>query len=91
MTELFIKNMVCRHCKAVVADILETLGFTNIEVELGRASIAEDVSRVHLGKLETLLRNEGFELVKDSDRQLVERVKYSISDESRSRGTRNAP
>lgn len=90
MTELFIKNMVCRHCKAVVADILETLGFTNVEVKLGRASIAEDVSRECLGKLEILLRNEGFELVKDPDQQLVERVKLLVMNHVREeRGMRH--
>ncbi len=51
MTELVIKNVVCRHCKAVVVDIIGALGFTNVEVKLGRVSIAEDVSRECLGKL----------------------------------------
>lgn len=39
MTELFIKNMVCHHCKEAAERLLRDMGYSDTEVTLGLSLI----------------------------------------------------
>ena len=55
MTELLIKNMVCQHCKQAVRRLLGEMGFSEINVELGKAAISEALSDERRKELEEAL------------------------------------
>lgn len=81
MTTINIKNMVCRHCINAVTAILVSMGFTVIEVTLGKAVIAEDLNTSGPNNLKTLsdkLLDEGFELLDDPRSCLVEQIKIGV-------------
>ena len=77
--EFVIGNMVCRHCINAVEGVLAGAGFTPVSVELGRAVVAENEAGPEaLRALRSALEAEGFELVDDADRALVEQVKRAV-------------
>lgn len=79
--EIFLKNMVCRHCVNAVERILESLGVVDADVTLGRArfSIPESASESEiLARLDDELTKEGFERIVDRNSQIVEDVKQVI-------------
>lgn len=71
---LHIKNMVCPRCEMVVRQALEELGFEVMDVELGQAVVKGD-EPVSLDRVEEKLKEYGFELIRDRNRQLVEQIK----------------
>lgn len=79
--EILIKNMVCRHCVAAVRHALEDRGFTDVVVELGRASFSvpssvDDNSLLH--DIDAALQALGFERITDSDTATVEKIKSAV-------------
>ncbi|MBD5300451.1 MAG: helix-turn-helix domain-containing protein [Duncaniella sp.] len=78
MTELLIKNMVCQHCKQAVRRLLGEMGFSEINVELGKAAISEALSDERRKELEEALNEQGFELLTDPETQLIEKAKHLI-------------
>jgi len=81
LQELFIKNMVCDRCIWVVRTELERLGFSVVQVELGRAVI-EDQSEtrlnVDIAVIGPMLEGHGFALLKDKTTRVVSQVKTLI-------------
>lgn len=77
-TIIHIKNMVCARCIRVVEQELEQLGIAIFDLELGRAEIEGPISVELEQNLEESLSRYGFLLLKDSDKQLVERIKHAI-------------
>lgn len=73
-TELHIKNMVCDRCIMVVRQTLESLGLDVVELELGRVVVESD-GPLPLEDIDEELQKVGFELLRGSDQQFVERVK----------------
>lgn len=78
MTELFIKNMVCHHCKEAAERLLREMGFSNPEVSLGKATIDEELSADDIEKIGRALKENGLELLTDPESRLVERAKQLI-------------
>jgi AraC family transcriptional regulator len=74
---LRIKNMVCSRCKSVVRSRLKTLGFTPLSVELGEAVLAKAPSQEDLKRISESLVKDGFELLDDKRRQLIEQIKIA--------------
>lgn len=72
---LYIKNMVCNRCIKVVKDELTKLGYTVVDIELGRVELKESLSVKELNTITTMLEENGFELLEDSKKKLVEQIK----------------
>ncbi|GAB3818631.1 hypothetical protein GCM10028895_16100 [Pontibacter rugosus] len=75
-----IKNMVCDRCKRVVAEELQQLGYTVVQVELGEAELSTEKEVIDLEQVREVLKNNGFELLDDRKTQLIEKVKLAIID-----------
>ncbi|PWL59133.1 MAG: hypothetical protein DBY35_11250 [Bacteroidales bacterium] len=73
--EIAIKNMVCDRCVKVVGDIMARLGHPQAQVTMGRVTLDAPLSDDELTLLDKMLVEEGFELLRDRDSSLVERIK----------------
>ncbi|WP_162053161.1 AraC family transcriptional regulator [Pontibacter pamirensis] len=76
--KLYIKNMVCDRCNRVVAEELNNLGYTVLQVRLGEAEIATTGKEADLEEIRTVMRENGFELLDDRKTKLIEQVKLVI-------------
>ena len=79
--EILIRNMVCRHCVATVERALRQAGLEVEHVELGRAVVHPDPSMPRdkvLELIDSVLRDNDFERIVDSDDALVERMRHAI-------------
>lgn len=73
--------MVCDRCKRVVREELETLGLTVGRVELGEVEVMDLPERVELATIRHMLQANGFDLVDDKKRALVEHMKILLINE----------
>ncbi len=78
MTQLSIKNMVCPRCVMAVRDVLQSLGYTATQVNIGNATVAQDLDAAQLNELDEHLQAIGFELLRNGDEALVERIKTAV-------------
>lgn len=76
--KIYIKNMVCGRCITAVSDIFDKINVDVKSINLGEAETASEISEEKLLLLEKLLEETGFERIKDSSRQLVEKIKNLI-------------
>ncbi len=76
--KLYIKNMVCNRCKAVVKSELENFGLQLVSVELGLVELAATLTKPEIERLDTLLRHHGFEIIDDRKSRIIEQVKTLI-------------
>ena len=76
--KLYIKNMVCIRCKLVVKSELEKLGLHYTNIDLGEAEITDKISKDQLDNLKVALKMTGLELMDDSKKILVEKIKTII-------------
>ena len=75
---ILIKNMVCDRCIATVQNDLQQLGLPYMDVRLGEVRLSRPLSEAERGKLSVLLESQGFQLLMDRDKQLVEQIKGII-------------
>lgn len=76
---LSIKNMVSQSCIKVVKQELQQTGFIRVmKVELGSAEIFYDAQVLNLDIIDTVLQRSGFELIRDNDKLLVEKIKAAV-------------
>ncbi|WP_449387318.1 helix-turn-helix domain-containing protein [Chryseobacterium lineare] len=75
---VFIKNMVCGRCIAAVSNIFNEINVEVKNISLGEIETAYDISEEKLEILEDLLEKTGFERIKDSAHQLIEKMKNLI-------------
>ena len=76
--KLYIKNMVCSRCRTVVQSELEKAGIKFQAVDLGEIEISKEPTLSQLDKLETGLKQHGFELIDDKKSRIIEKIKNSI-------------
>ncbi len=76
--ELYIKNMVCDRCIWVVRTELERLGYSVVQVELGRAVVNEPL--VDIAIIGPMLEGHGFALLKDKTTRVISQVKTLVID-----------
>ncbi|MCH7496468.1 MAG: helix-turn-helix domain-containing protein [Candidatus Marinimicrobia bacterium] len=76
--ELIIKNMVCERCIRVVKEELEAVGFSPLEVQLGKAVVTSQRDDIDLKIVRRVLEDNGFELLVDKKASLVEKIKIVI-------------
>ncbi len=77
-TTLHIKNMVCKRCIKVVGDEFEKLNLTIQELELGKVTVATQLSPKQIEAIRTVLKDNDFELILDKKSQLIDQIKTII-------------
>jgi AraC family transcriptional regulator len=77
ITTLYIKNMVCNRCIRVVREEMERLGLTISRIDLGEVEVTGK-KHLDLDAIESILQENGFELIEDKRVKAIERVKVAI-------------
>ena len=79
-----IKNMVCTHCAEVLEDKLSEAGFDVQKIELGELYLANSLDDTDHGRLISVIRDNGFDLIDDENSRTVEQIKQLIIRQARS-------
>ncbi|MDZ4203679.1 MAG: AraC family transcriptional regulator [Bacteroidales bacterium] len=72
--------MSCHCCLKLVTRILSDAGVAVVYAKLGEAEIIFDPHNINLPQIAKLLEVDGFEIVNDKEKQLVEQIKSAIID-----------
>jgi len=75
---LYIKNMVCPRCIKVVQEELEKLGVIILSITLGEVETEQPKEELPLQQISEMLKNNGFELIEDSNAKIIEQIKKEI-------------
>jgi AraC family transcriptional regulator len=75
---LYIKNMVCPRCINAVGQILRDLKADPVYIHLGEVLLKEPIDEGRLSLLNTELKKLGFELLDDSAKQQIDKIKSVI-------------
>lgn len=75
---LYIKNMVCRRCKIMVAETLDRLGYKLLSIELGEAQLDREIEAGEKEEISKALAALGFELIDDRRSRTIEKVKTLV-------------
>lgn len=70
--------MVCNRCIKVVRDELENLGVVIKRISLGEVETERPLENLPMGKINEVLRQNGFELIEDKKAKIVEKIKNLI-------------
>lgn len=82
--KLIIKNMVCRQCVAAVRRIVDSMpGLDAVEVGLGYVVTDGSPDDMTIQELSRRLLDDGFELIRSREAEMVERVKQTLIAEVR--------
>lgn len=73
----YIQNMVCDRCKSSIERILYTFQAQIIDLQLGRVRI-EVLSNFDVEEFSNKLKANGFQLIKDPEKQLIESIKATL-------------
>jgi AraC family transcriptional regulator len=75
---LNIKNMVCNCCIRVLKEDFEKAGILVRKIKLGEAEISYDPEKINFPQIEKILADDGFELITDKEKILVEQIKLAV-------------
>ncbi len=78
--KIYIKNMACESCKAIVRDALDELKITPVKVELGEIVTREDVSDAKKKELNEKINKVGLELLEKKQGVLIEKIRKVMID-----------
>ncbi len=87
MEILHIKNMVCNRCIEAVAQELDSLSIHYSGIQLGEVILTKPVSEHLKATLSQQLEKRGFELLKDKNSQLIQKIKTLVIDSIRNAKT----
>lgn len=76
--KLLVKNMVCNRCINAVSNLLTELKVPYSSVQLGEISLLKDLSQGQINTLKNRLSELGFELLDDSRKKVIEKIKTII-------------
>ncbi|HAP96112.1 MAG TPA: hypothetical protein DCP54_10265, partial [Chryseobacterium sp.] len=83
--KISIKNMVCNRCIAAVESIFEESKIDVNQITLGEVETKNEISDKELQALSLKLKSTGFEILEDSTKKQIEKIKtliiQKISDE----------
>lgn len=83
--EIRIKNMVCRHCVAKVAEIASSIPALELRaVRLGAIDVEGHPSEADIELLDSRLRDEDFEVIRSREESIVAEIKSRLQALSRS-------
>lgn len=77
-TVLNIKNMVCNCCIRVLREDFEKAGVLVRKIKLGEMEICYDPEKIKFNQIEKIINNNGFELLTDKEKILVEQIKLAV-------------
>ena len=72
-----IGNMCCSRCIKAVKEVFSDLGLNYKKVELGFAEFYPD-KKISLSKIEKALRDVDFEIIKELDEEISDKIKIAI-------------
>lgn len=75
---LTIRHMVCDRCLASVRELFASRSIPVHKLELGRVETEHELTTGELQELEKELMRRGFELLRDRDSELVERIRLEL-------------
>ncbi|WP_372642757.1 helix-turn-helix domain-containing protein [Ancylomarina sp.] len=75
---IYIKNMVCNCCVRVLSMVLEENGIRIDQVKLGMATISYKPEQIGLEKINSILQENGMEIIIGHEQQIVEQVKVAV-------------
>lgn len=74
-----IKNMVCRHCVAKVAEVASRIPELNLlGVELGAVTVEGNPADTVIDRLDNDLHEEGFEIIRSREEAIVSEIKAKL-------------
>jgi AraC-like DNA-binding protein len=76
--KLLVKNMVCNRCINAVSNLLTELNISYNSVQLGEINLQNDLSTEQTDILKRKLSKLGFELLDDSRKKIIEKIKTII-------------
>jgi AraC family transcriptional regulator len=77
-SELRVKNMVCNCCIRVLKEDFEKEGIVIHKIKLGEVLISYDPGKISYQKITEIVNTNGFELVTDKEKILVEQIKLAV-------------
>ncbi len=77
-TILYVKNMVCNRCIRVVKEEIEKVGLRIGKITLGEVEILSPIPEDILSKIKSALEFNGFELIEDKRKKIIEKVKNVV-------------
>jgi len=77
---LYIGNMVGECCTRVLKTELEKAGCEVKQIEPGMAKVAYDPEVLNMEKISEILKENGFSLIVNKDKKLVEEIKRAVVD-----------
>lgn len=78
--KLYIKNMVCQRCIQAVEKILQTVHEEAVHIRLGEVLLKTPLTSSRKEQLTAKLKELGFELLDDSRKKQIEKIKTIIID-----------
>ena len=81
MNTVYIKNMVCNRCILVVKQELDKLKLVANSIVLGEVQLKDEPSEKQLAQLKMNLSALGFEILDDSKKKLIEKIKNIVIDQ----------
>jgi len=75
---LQIRNMVCQCCCRIIRQEFEACGIKVCSIRLGEAEIEYNPSVVNMNTVERVLQQNGFGLITDKEKVLVEQIKIAV-------------
>ncbi|MEI7896202.1 MAG: AraC family transcriptional regulator [bacterium] len=75
---IHVKNMTCNCCIHLLRRELSIDGIEIHDIKLGTLVLSHDPGRITMKKIETLLGDYGFEIIRDKDRMIVEQIKQAV-------------
>lgn len=75
---LSIKNMVCHRCILALEDILNKLAIPYLQVQAGKVVLVRSLVDEERGKLATMLKSIGLELIQNKPSVMAERIKELV-------------
>ena len=79
MRKINIKNMVCSRCTEAVENIFKGQGITIKNIQLGEV-IVDEITDIQILLIESDLNQKGFEILKEKNSVLIQKVKNIIID-----------
>ena len=76
--EYFIRGMICNRCLKVLKEELSAIGVEVKDIRLGRVQISYNSQEINYPKIEKILRENEFEILKDKESVLAEQTKKWI-------------
>jgi AraC family transcriptional regulator len=75
---LSVKNMVCSCCIRVLKDDFEKVGVLVQKIRLGEVVICYNPETINFNAIEKIINGNGFELITDKEKQMVEQIKLAV-------------